>query len=81
MANRVELNATELESVVGGAFTYNTYANDDGSEYMTCRVDDIGTYYCSENAKRKISLFIMENDGVTAQDAVDYALSIGVFWE
>ena len=81
MANRVELNAAELESVVGGYFTYNTHTNDDGTDYMTCRVDDVGTYYCSENAKRKISLYFMDHPEASAQDGVDYALSIGVFWE
>jgi len=80
MAERVELNAMELESVVGGAFHYNTHTNDDGSEYMTCRVDDVGTYNCSENAKRKISLYFMDNPDASAEDAVNYALSIGVFW-
>lgn len=81
MANRVELKEQELDSVIGGAFVYNTHTNADGSEYMTCRVNEGNTYYCSENAKRKISLYIMNNDNVTVQDVVDYALETGVFWE
>lgn len=80
MANRVELKETELESVVGGRFIYNTYKNADGSEYMKCNVTDCGTYFCSDNAKRKISLYFMDHPEASAQDGVDYALDIGVFW-
>lgn len=76
MSNRTELNAMEMENVIGGAFHYNTH--DDGS--MTCRVDGVGTFNCSENAKRKISLFFMNNEDASAQDAVDYALANGYFW-
>lgn len=76
MADRIELNESILDGVVGGAFTYNT--EDDGS--MTCRVDGAGTYNCSENAKRKISLYIMQNKDCTLDDVVDYALSNGYFW-
>ena len=48
---------------------------------MTCRVDGVGTFNCSENAKRKISLFFMNNEDASAQDAVDYALANGYFWD
>ena len=76
MENRVELNEQELDLVVGGQFHYNTHS--DGS--MTCRVDDIDTYHCTENAKRKISLYFMHNPSASAQDAVNYALANGYFW-
>lgn len=81
MAERIQLNEEQVESVVGGYFTYNTYTNDDGSEYMTCRVDEIGTYKCTDNAKRMISRFFMNNWDATAQDAVNYALANGYFSE
>lgn len=76
MSNRVELKDEILENVVGGAFNY--YTNADGS--MNCRVDGAGTYNCSENAKRKISLYIMNNASCTLDDIVNYALSNGYFW-
>ena len=81
MSKRVELKIDEMEMVVGGQFTYNTYENEDGTEYMTCRVDDIGTFYCTENAKRKISLFFLNNPGANAQDGVNYALDNKYFWQ
>lgn len=80
MANRVELKDAELESVVGGRFIYNTYKNADGSTYMKCKVTDCGTYFCSDNAKRQVSLYFMEHPEASAQDGIDYALEIGVFW-
>lgn len=80
MSKRVELKLDEMEMVVGGRFTYNTHQNEDGSEYMTCRVDDIGTFYCKDNAKQKISVFFLNNPDATAQDGVDYALQKGYFW-
>ena len=80
MSKRVELKIDEMEMVVGGKFTYNTYENEDGSEYMTCRVDDIGTFYCTDNAKQKISVFFLNNPDASAQDAVDYALKKKYFW-
>ena len=80
MGKRVELKIDEMEMVVGGRFVYNTYENEDGSEYMTCRVDDIGTFYCTENAKDKISVFFLKNPDASAQDAVDYALQKKYFW-
>jgi len=81
MVNRIELNETDLDKVVGGAFHYNTLP--DGS--MTCRVDGYGsygggTYKCTENAKRKISLYFMNHENASLQDAVNYALQNGYFW-
>ena len=76
---RIELNDEQMENVVGGAFHYNTHKNADGSEYMTCRVDGAGTYYCTENAKRKISLYIMNNESCTLNDIINYALANGYF--
>lgn len=76
MGNRVELNEASLDQVVGGAFHYNTQS--DGS--MTCRVDGAGTYNCSENAKRKISLYIMNHEDCTLDEVVNYALDNGYFW-
>lgn len=82
MADRMELNEQELDSVVGGAFYYNTYTNEDGSEYMTCRVDDFGTYYCSDNAKKKIVTYAMKKGvaNVTVEELIQYALDNGYFW-
>lgn len=77
MANRVELKEEFLDDIVGGAFHYNTMS--DGS--MTCRVDGAGLFHCSENAKRKISLYIMNNEDCTLNDVVNYALSNGYFWK
>ena len=76
MANRVELNDLELENVVGGAFHYNTQS--DGS--MTCRVDGAGTYKCTDNAKQKISKYFVQNPNASLQDAINYALQNGYFW-
>lgn len=79
MADRMELNEKDLEQVIGGAFHYNT--KPDGS--MTCRVDNApppGTYNCTENAKRKISLYFMNNPDATLNDAINYALQNGYFW-
>lgn len=76
---RVELNDMEMENVVGGAFHYNTHTSADGDEYMTCRVDGAGTYYCTENAKRKISIYIVSNPNCTLNDVINYALSNGYF--
>ena len=83
MSGRVELKAADLEQVVGGQFHYNTLTNGDGSEYMTCRVDGdpgAGTYYCTDNAKNKISLYIMQNETCTLDDVINYALANGYFW-
>ena len=80
MAKRFELNEESLNQVVGGKFWYNTYTNDDGSEYMTCRVDGAGTYYCSDNAKKKITAYIMENSGCNLDEVVNWALDNGYFW-
>lgn len=76
MANHLELNEQDLELVIGGAFTYNTEA--DGT--MTCRVDHVGTFYCTDNAKDKISAYILTHKNATLQDVVDYALENKYFW-
>ena len=80
MADRVLLSDDELDNVSGGAFNYNTYSNADGSSYMTCRVDGVGTFNCTESAKRYISLFIMNNDSCTLDEVVNYALANGYFF-
>lgn len=76
MNEHVELNDQELEMVIGGAFHYNT--RPDGSMY--CRVDDDKTYNCTDNAKQKISTFFVKNPDATLQDAINYALQNGYFW-
>lgn len=76
MANRIELNEQQLDQVVGGAFHYNT--QEDGS--MTCRIDGAGTYKCTDNAKQKISKYILQHDDATLQDIINYAVSNGYFW-
>ena len=76
MANRMELNDQDLDQVVGGAFHYNS--SSDGS--MTCRVDGAGTYHCTENAKDKLSVYFLKNKKATLQDAINYALQNGYFW-
>lgn len=77
MANRMELNDLDLDNVVGGAFNYNTAA--DGS--MTCRVDGADTYHCTENAKNKISTYVLTHKGCSLQDVINYALANGYFWK
>lgn len=77
MGNRMELNDQDLDMVVGGAFHYNTMS--DGS--MTCRVDNDKTYKCTDNAKQKISTFFVKNPNATLQDAINYALQNGYFWQ
>lgn len=78
MSNRIELNEQDLNDVVGGAFHYNT--KPDGS--MTCRVDHVNkTFNCTENAKNKISIYIMNHDDCTLQDIIDFAIQNGYFWE
>jgi hypothetical protein len=81
MAERMQLNEQDLESVVGGAFHYNSYENPDGSEYMTCRVDGASTYYCTENAKNKISAYIILQRPTSLQQVIDYAITKGYFTE
>jgi len=76
MANHEELNEQELDLVIGGAFHYNTAP--DGT--MTCRVDNAGTYHCTENAKNKLSIYVVQHKGCTLQDVIDYALQNGYFW-
>ena len=79
---RIELNEENLDGVVGGAFYYNTYEREDGTEYMTCRVDGKGTFYCTENAKKKLVTYAMKKGlaTVTVDDLVNYALQNGYFW-
>jgi len=80
--NRVELNEQDLEGVVGGAFLYSTYTNPDGSEYMKCKVTGgYGTYQCTDNAKNKISKYIVGHPEATVQDIIDYAVNSGLFWK
>lgn len=80
MTDRIEVNEKDLDNVVGGAFVYNTYTNADGSEYMNCTINGGATYNCSTNAKRQLSLFIMNTPSATADDVVNYALQNGLFW-
>ena len=79
---RVELNEMDMENVVGGAFRYNTYKNPDGTEYMKCKVDGVGIFYCSDNAKKKITAYIMNfgAQNISAAEVVDWAKSNGYFW-
>ena len=80
MANRVELSLEDAGKIAGGDFWYNTYTNEDGSTYMTCRVDGVGTFYCSDNAKKMIVTYYMNNKGVTLEDVINFALNNGYFW-
>lgn len=76
MENRYELNEDDLDQVIGGAFNY--YTNPDDTMY--CVVDGAGTYNCTENAKDKISAYIVTHRGCTLQEVIDYALNKGYFW-
>ncbi len=80
MTDRIELNDQDVENIAGGAFYFNSYTNEDGTEYMTCRVDDVGTFYCSESAKRKIALYVINNRGASVESVIDYAVTNGYFW-
>ena len=77
MTNRTELKEQDLENVIGGAFHYNTY--DDGT--MTCRVDDVDTFYCTANAESMISTYIVTHKGCTLDDVINYALLNKYFWK
>jgi len=82
MAERIQLNEQDLEQVAGGKFYFNTYTNEDGSEYMTCRLEDGTTFFCTDNAKKKIATYCMVNgvNNVTIAQVVDYCLTNGYFW-
>ena len=77
MAERVELNEADMMQVNGGAFRYK---EDDNGDYL-CKVDGIGIFYASENAKRKINNHWIETGCVMSdQELVDWALDEGYLW-
>jgi len=73
---REELNEQNLEDVVGGAFWF--WTEPDGSYH--CKVDGVGTFNATTEARRALSLFYIENNKPSAQDMVDYAVANNLFW-
>ena len=77
MANRIELNDTEVEQVAGGNF--NWWREEDGTRM--CWVNDIGTYVCSVDAKDTYAWLKAEHKGQgwTEQDYVNALIASGDF--
>ena len=73
---RMELNDNTVENVVGGAFHY--YYKDDGT--CTVKIDNVGTYQCSEVAKTRLNRYMMQNPDCTLQDVINYAFDNGLYW-
>lgn len=76
MAERIELNEKEMENVVGGEFHFRY--NSKGA--YVCHVDDVGSFYALESAKRLINLHDIECGGLSNQELVDWAVSEGLLW-
>ena len=77
MAERYELNEQDLELVMGGAFRFK----EDENGNMLCKVDNIGMYHATDNAKRKIAEYIATQEPETPQQVVDWAISQNYLWE
>ena len=77
MADRIQLNETEMEGIVGGAFHFQY--NSKGQ--YACKVDGIGTFYADENAKRKINKYDVQMGGLSTKELVDWAVSQGLLWK
>ena len=73
---RMELNEQDMEEVVGGAYHY--YYHKDGT--ITVKVDNVGTYNCSPDAKIKIVAYKLENEGTPPAEVVQYAIDNGLYW-
>ena len=89
MAERIQLNEQDLEDVNGGNFLFQTHLNEDGTEYLTCTVDDAngkvyGTFNCSAAAKRQLVMFVQKNKLPDVPESVpvvlQYALDNNLFW-
>lgn len=76
MAERIELNEEQLDDVVGGAFNFRY--NSKGA--YICKVDGVGTYYASENAKRQLAVYEIGHPGLSDADLVAWAVAQGLFW-
>ena len=75
MAERVQLNDTELDQVAGGAF--NFYSRDGKAQ---CYIDGVGTFNCSDSASAWIISQITRPD-VSPADIVDEAVKKGLLWK
>ena len=73
---REELNAQDLDDVVGGAFYYQYNSK---GQYVV-KVDNVGFFYAKENAKRQINLYNAQHPGTSDAELTAWALSQGLFW-
>lgn len=73
MAKRIELNAEEMDQVVGGAFNY--FEDSDGA--YKCLVDDVGLYYAKYSAKRQITILYLNNKDKSPAELVQMAIDAG----
>ena len=76
MTNRVELKETEMEEVVGGHFNWATKDN-----VVYCRVDGVGMFRCTNNAKNAFAWLKVEHreDGWSDADYANALVSAGEF--
>ena len=79
---RMQLTEDNMEEVVGGAYWFRTHTREDGTEYMTCEVDNVGTFFCSDNAKKQLAKYLMKQgvDNVSVNQLVQWALDNHYFW-
>ena len=73
---RMELNEQDLEGIVGGAFNFWYNSKD---EYV-CKVDNVGSFYAKEGAKRAITLYDAHNPGLGDAALTQWALDNGWLW-
>ena len=76
MAERVQLNESDLDSVVGGAFNFY---NRNGK--TQCYVDGVGTFYCSDSASAWIIEQVTGSSKLSPSDVAAAALEKGLFWK
>ena len=77
MAERFQLNEQDLEMGIGGAFNY--WEDENGN--MQCSIDNAGEYHAKDNAKDKISKYIITQKPTSLQQVVDWAVSEGYLWQ
>ena len=78
MAKRVELNAQDLESVVGGAFKF--YNIGDEGYCKVTEVQNAGTYRCKPGAIHDFLDMRAETPGLSGDEYLQMALDQGILW-